>query len=230
MSFMQDEGPAGLTVIMCFAFDHRAAFDELARFKKALADCPHIADAMEVSGTFDYIVQAHLEDLQDYHAQLVRLAKPMRELVKSFETCFVAKTNSGKSPETTIFYPSSFWIPCSEGFKRVDISAVNKIKAEGDYMRLHLGADTCLMHTTEKGLLAKLDPAVFIQVHRSTIVRREFILRLLHQGRVWSAYLKDGSTVIISKSHVKDALSRLCDHEGAEPRNAGTVLPLTAAA
>lgn len=220
MSFTVGGEHGGLSVVMCFAFDHRAPFEEVSHFKKALADCPHILVALEVSGTFDYIIQAHLNDLQDYQSHLSRISSSLSKLVKNYETCFVCRTfEATKTTKSGDIYPDTFWIPCTEGFKRVDVAAVNKITAEGDYMRLHLNGETCLMHTTVKSLLEKLDQSIFIQIHRSIIVRRDFILRLLHNDRIWSAYLKDGTTAPISKSHVKEAISRVCGQSRHLTRN-----------
>lgn len=215
MSLNRDDGSDGLSVIMCFAFDHRAPVEEVSAFKKALADCPHIPIVMEVIGTFDYIMEARVLGLEDYQAHLNRLSGPLRKLVRTYEACFVCRTVEVKTSGVKSKYQVTFWIPCSEGFKRVDIAEVNKITAEGDYMRLHLPHETCLMHTTIKALMGRLDPALFVQIHRSAIVRQDFILRLLHQGRTWSAYLKDGSSVGVSKSRVQNVLSRIGRQTGS---------------
>jgi two-component system LytT family response regulator len=54
---------------------------------------------------------------------------------------------------------------------------IDWIEAEGDYVRLHVGADTHLLRDTMKRLEAQLDPAKFVRTHRSTIVNLDRIKR-----------------------------------------------------
>ena len=58
------------------------------------------------------------------------------------------------------------------------------IGAEGNYARLHVGGKSHLMRETMTSLEAKLDPARFIRIHRSTIVNADAIAELepLFQG------------------------------------------------
>jgi hypothetical protein len=51
-----------------------------------------------------------------------------------------------------------------------------------DYMSLQVGLRSFLLHQTLGDLERRLDPASFIRVHRSTIVRRDFIAKLRHDG------------------------------------------------
>ena len=53
------------------------------------------------------------------------------------------------------------------------------------------------------GLEARLDPEQFIRVHRSTILRRDSIAGLRHDGLgVWSAELVDGTAVRIGRTYL----------------------------
>jgi len=79
------------------------------------------------------------------------------------------------------------------------------VVAEGDYMRVFVRDWHCLIHSTIRALRDQLD-ARFIQLHRSSIVRIDFIDRLLHQDRRWIARLGDGSQQPVAKSHVSAVL------------------------
>jgi two-component system response regulator AlgR len=83
---------------------------------------------------------------------------------------------------------------------------VDKIVAEGDYARVHSGADSWLVHATMHALLERLSSKQFIQLHRSIIVRRDFIERLVHEGRHWIARLRDGTSERVAKSHAVETL------------------------
>jgi two-component system response regulator AlgR len=89
---------------------------------------------------------------------------------------------------------------------RVAVGAIDRIEAERDYMRLCVGTRSYLVHQTIGDLERKLDPRVFIRLHRSLIVRRDFIGGLRHDGRgAWQASLLDQSTVRIGRTYLAAA-------------------------
>jgi len=63
---------AELNVVVCVAFDHRADAEGLSRFKKCICNCDFVDVAMEVSGTFDMIVQGKIATLENYTAEMDR--------------------------------------------------------------------------------------------------------------------------------------------------------------
>jgi two-component system, LytTR family, response regulator AlgR len=72
-----------------------------------------------------------------------------------------------------------------------------------DYMSLQVGSRSFLLHQTLGDLERRLDPARFIRIHRSAIVRRDFIVRLRHDGLgSWYVILADGAEVRVGRSHL----------------------------
>jgi two-component system LytT family response regulator len=57
-------------------------------------------------------------------------------------------------------------------------SDIDWVEASGNYVRLHLGADSHLLRETMNGLEGRLDPERFLRIHRSTIVNIERIKEL----------------------------------------------------
>jgi two-component system, LytTR family, response regulator AlgR len=104
-----------------------------------------------------------------------------------------------------------FWVPHRSELLRIAATAVDRIDAERDYVRLHVGqldgaTRSYLLLQTVSGLEARLDPAMFIRLHRSTILRRDRIVGLRHDGLgVWSAELADGSAVRIGRTYLGKA-------------------------
>lgn len=103
---------------------------------------------------------------------------------------------------------SEFWVPNRSELLRISTADVARIDAERDYVRLHVAqpdgtSRSYLLLQTVSGLEARLDPAEFIRLHRSTILRRERIAGLRHDGLgVWSAELRDGSAVRIGRTYL----------------------------
>lgn len=95
------------------------------------------------------------------------------------------------------------WVPHRSELLRIEVAEVSRIDAERDYMRLHVGDRSYLLLQTIAGLEARLDPARFIRIHRSTILRRDTIRGLRHDGLgVWSIELEDGATLRIGRTYL----------------------------
>jgi two-component system LytT family response regulator len=58
------------------------------------------------------------------------------------------------------------------------IADIDWVEASGNYVRLHVGAESHLLRETMNGLAARLDPERFLRIHRSTIVNIERIKEL----------------------------------------------------
>lgn len=95
------------------------------------------------------------------------------------------------------------WVPHRSELVRVSVADVRRIDAERDYVRLYVGEKTYLLLQTIAGLEQKLDPEAFIRIHRSTILRRDHIAGLRHDGLgVWSVELEDGETLRIGRTYL----------------------------
>ncbi|MEO7815376.1 MAG: LytTR family DNA-binding domain-containing protein [Sphingomicrobium sp.] len=100
-----------------------------------------------------------------------------------------AHDNADVSP-----FLDEFWASDRTGLVRIASRDIDRITAERDYMRLHVGARSWLIHHSMAALEERLDPQTFVRLHRSAIVRREFIAGFSRNpsGR-WIARLSDQS-------------------------------------
>ena len=102
-----------------------------------------------------------------------------------------------------------FWVPDHSGLVRIAARDIERVTAERDYMRLHVGRRSWLIHRTIAKLEQDLDPAFFIRVHRSVILRRDTIVGLYRdEGGHWVARLSDGGEQRIGRSY-GDEVKRL---------------------
>lgn len=98
---------------------------------------------------------------------------------------------------------TELWVPHRSELVRIEISRVSRIAAERDYVRLHVGEARYLLLQTIAGLEKRLNPEEFIRIHRSTILRRDFIRGLRHDGLgVWSAEVEDGEALRIGRTYL----------------------------
>lgn len=107
---------------------------------------------------------------------------------------------------------SELWVPHREALLRIATSEIDRIDADRDYVRLHVGDRSYLLLQTIAGLEERLDPDQFIRVHRSHILRRDFIAQLYHEGMgKWGAKTRDDKTLRIGRTYlpaVKKAAGR----------------------
>jgi two-component system, LytTR family, response regulator len=93
----------------------------------------------------------------------------------------------------------------------VAISEIEWLDAEGNYVALHVaGGKMHLVHETLSNLEAKLDPALFVRIHRSTIVRVDRIKELVpHFNGEYVVVLKDNVRLKLSRSYLDTARAAL---------------------
>lgn len=103
-------------------------------------------------------------------------------------------------------WAEEFWVPHRSELVRIAADQIDRIEAERDYMRLHVGQHSYLLHQTISSLEERLDPQQFVRLHRSHIVRRDHIARLRHDGSgVWFAALADGAEIRIGRTFLTNA-------------------------
>ena len=96
------------------------------------------------------------------------------------------------------------WVPVRADLRRVSLTAIERVTAERDYVRLEIDGRSHLLRATMDEIIVKLDPAAFLRIHRSTIVRRDLLTGLRHEGGgVWSAVLASGDAGRIGRSYLQ---------------------------
>lgn len=119
-----------------------------------------------------------------------------------------ALSRRGERRETGSQWLEELWVPHRSELLRIAVSEVSRIDAERDYVRLHVGSEgeggrSYLLLQTIAGLEEKLDPSEFIRIHRSTILRKDRITGLRHDGLgVWSVELGDGEALRIGRTYL----------------------------
>jgi two-component system LytT family response regulator len=88
----------------------------------------------------------------------------------------------------------------------VEVDDIVWIEADGDYAALHVDGQRHLLRESLYELSRKLDPARFLRVHRSAIVRVDQIVELMpRSNRDAVLRLRDGTTLRASRTYI-DAL------------------------
>ncbi len=171
---------------------------------RTFATLPKPPAVVFVTAFDSFAVAAFDVDAVDYLMKPVhpdRLARAI-ERARTTRVAPVEKTASEGS------FIEEFWASESSGLVRIAAQDIDKISAERDYMRLHVGARSWLIHHSMSRLEEELDPARFMRLHRSCIVRRDFINGLRREdGGSWFARLLDGSEQKIGRLYLHNARS-----------------------
>lgn len=119
-----------------------------------------------------------------------------------------AVSRRGSERNSTSEWLEELWVPHRSELIRIAVNEVSRIDAERDYVRLFVGdpaegGRSYLLLQTIAGLEKKLDPSEFIRIHRSTILRKDRIRGLRHDGLgVWSAELDCGEALRIGRTYL----------------------------
>lgn len=139
-----------------------------------------------------------------------RLERAVERVAARLAARAAAPAAAGAAPPADRPWAREFWVPNRGELTRVDVTDIDRIEAERDYMRLHAGSRSWLIHETIANLEARLDPADFLRIHRSAIVRRDRIRRLVHDGQGnWSAELAGGQTLRIGRTYLAAVRARV---------------------
>jgi two-component system LytT family response regulator len=95
----------------------------------------------------------------------------------------------------------------------LETSDIDWIEAEGNYVSVHSAKKSHLLRETISSLESQLDPKKFVRIHRSSIVRLDFIQELQpwFHGE-YRVILQDGTQLTLSRNHrdkLQEALGKL---------------------
>lgn len=90
------------------------------------------------------------------------------------------------------------------------VEEVDWMTTVGNYVRLHVGRDSHLMRETMTGMEAKLNPDMFMRIHRSTIVNLDRVKEVQpwRKGE-YVVIMRDGTQLIMSRRYRERLNERL---------------------
>jgi two-component system response regulator AlgR len=169
---------------------------------RALARLPRRPVVIFVTAFDTFAVAAFDVEAVDYVMKPVSLERLERAVERARERIAAPQGDAREPPR----HLEEFWVSEARGLVRLAACDVDKVTAERDYMRLHVGRRSWLINHTIAKLEEELDPARFVRLHRSFIVRRDFVtgLRRDQTGR-WYACLADGEEQKVGRLYLENA-------------------------
>jgi two-component system LytT family response regulator len=156
----------------------------------------------------EYAVRAFEVSAIDYLLKPIDPARFERALSRALER-MQGNPESGESLQAFLTqwrahrgYSARFVVRAQGKLIFVRPQDIDWVDAAGNYVRLHTDGRTHLIRETMKSIEARLDPEVFVRVHRSAIVNLDRVVSLepyFHGEYV--VRMRDGSKLTSSRSH-----------------------------
>ena len=166
---------------------------------RALGRLPMPPNIVFVTAFDSFAVAAFDVEAVDY---LMKPIDPAR-LARALDRARAHRT--GARQPATQAHLQEFWASDINGLTRVRVEDVDRISAERDYMRIHVGKRSWLINHSLARLEEELDPERFVRLHRSAIVRKDFVAGLRHDEGCWTARLADGSEQRVGRLYAENA-------------------------
>lgn len=105
------------------------------------------------------------------------------------------------------------WVQERGELINVPVETIDRIEADGDYVRLHVGETSYLVKDTIASMEARLGPAAFVRVHRSSIVNLAGVRSIRRRTpRGLCLILTGGVAVTIGPSYANEVMRRVQAH------------------
>lgn len=108
-------------------------------------------------------------------------------------------------------YPDRMEVKTSGRVVILKVTEIDWVDAAGNYVKIHAGPETLTLRETMGGIEKRLDPNLFMRIHRSTIVNIERIRELQQQFHGdYVVVLKSGQRLTLSRSY-REKMQRLLE-------------------
>lgn len=101
-------------------------------------------------------------------------------------------------------YPERILIQAGKKLITIAVKNIIRIEADGDYSKLIVNDSTHLSNYGISKLEEKLDPKLFIRVHRSSIINLQFVESLDKYVSSYDVKMKNGDVVRVSRGYMEN--------------------------
>ena len=151
-----------------------------------------------------HALDAFENDAIDYLLKPVSAKRFVRALDKAKAHLRVSSPMEGNGPAIAVSpsqppirgYLRRVAVKTRESTLLLDTDRIDWIRAADDYVKLHVGGKSYLLHGTLSSLLTKLHPDMFVRIHRSAAVNLR-VIKEIHSGfrGEYAVVLNDGTEV-----------------------------------
>jgi len=97
---------------------------------------------------------------------------------------------------------SILWVQRRGESVRIDLRKIERLQAEGEYVRLFIDGGDYLHRESLVALLAQLDPDRYLRIHRSSVVDADAIVGVRRRATgSYQAIMRDGKVLAVGRSY-----------------------------
>jgi DNA-binding LytR/AlgR family response regulator len=94
------------------------------------------------------------------------------------------------------------WVQRRGESVRIDLRKIERLQAEGEYVRLFVDGNDYLHRESLTALLGQLDPDRYLRIHRSSVVEADAIVGVRRRATgSYQAILRDGTVLAVGRSY-----------------------------
>lgn len=157
----------------------------------------HDADTDEIATALKRVEQRHM--CRQRNATHNSLTRGLSKQLGVSEAALLASLKRQYADRSK---PHSIGLKTEHGWRSIELESLFWVEAAGDYMCIHLGAESVVVRTTLTDLIDKLNDSRFVKASRSVLVNTDFVssLEQTHTG-VNFIILSDGTRLKISRRY-----------------------------
>lgn len=155
-------------------------------------------EAFEVHAV-DYLLKPYTKE---------RFARAVQRIEAAPSKGLQSLTQSLLEANQTAQYPTKILVQAGNKLITIDTEKIIWVSAEKDYARLITAQSKHLSNYGIGQLATKLDPKLFLRVHRSSIININFIEEIFKYASSYDIKMKNGDVVRVSRSYL-DVIKKL---------------------
>lgn len=189
---------------------------------RALAERPNAPAIVLVSAYDQYAPQAFDSQVVDYILKPVEQPRLFRALVRAQaklkaddaeqradELQLVLKNvRAASKTDSEPAYEYEFWLNGPTGVVRVSVDAVDYVRSADEYISIHTQTGSHLMRGSIRQFAARLEPGLFVRVHRCWLVKKSSIVEVKSRkpGKL-EVMLRNGLNIPVGRVHRRNLKS-----------------------
>jgi len=204
--FLDIEMPAldGFDVVEALAADTGSGRPPLIVFVTAY---PQFAAHAFDTGAIDFLIKPVRSGRLETAVARVREVLERRDAERRLAE-LASQLDALRAESRALSSPANeIWVHRRAERVRVDLDTIELVQAEGEYVRLFVGDQSYLHRASVGSIVAQLDPARFMRVHRSYVVRLDLIAKI--RRKMAGSYLlalSDGREIPLGRHYRADLL------------------------
>lgn len=133
-----------------------------------------------------------------------RFGQPVNKLLLNMAKNMEGIKNLSENLQSTYAaYPEKVLVENGNRMISLSVNDINWMEAEGDYTKLHGNDKTYLSNYGIGTLEQKLNPAVFVRIHRSAIININMVKKVFRDNNGYYVVLQNGISHKVGRNYVE---------------------------